>query len=211
MRKMALMFSLVLLLSSVNVFSQDQAPAPSFKEGDFWRFKVTEDVKDLSSTKELDGIYELIHSQATVKAFELIGDKKVEVNLDPDDRSGTFLVLLGLHPKRLHLKFPLLVGQKWNYNYSFRPTGIRGFVQTRTTEVRVVGIEQITVPAGTFDTFKIITETISSRGPFASGGSRDSTATFFYSAETKCIIKSSNDSDTVKREIELIKFGSVAK
>ena len=43
----------MLLLSSVYASSRDQAPAPAFKDGDFWQFKVTEDIADVTSTKEL--------------------------------------------------------------------------------------------------------------------------------------------------------------
>lgn len=74
---------------------------------------MTEDVVDLSSTKELDEIYELVYSQGTVKAFLLTGDHRDEVILDPDDCSGALLGLLGLNPKRPYLKVPLSVGQKW--------------------------------------------------------------------------------------------------
>lgn len=210
-----LVFSTVLSLLTPCAFSQDQAPAPVFKDGDFWQFKVTEDVANLSSTKELDGVYELVYSQGKVKAFELTGDQKIEVDLDPDDRTGTLLVLLGLNPKRPDLKFPLSVGQKWNYTYQFRPTGSR-VVHPRTVEVRVVGIEPVITQAGAFRAFKILVETNWSsggRGPKVESRVNHSTTTYFYSAESKSIVKSGGkssveSSNESKREIELVKFGS---
>jgi len=210
-----LLFSTLLSLFTVCAFSQDQAPAPVFKDGDLWQFKVTEHVANVSSTKELDGIYELVYSQGNVKAFELTGDKKVEVYLDPGDRSGTLLVLLGLNPKRPDLKFPLSVGQKWNYTYQFRPTGSR-VVHPRNVEVHVVGIEPVITQAGTFRAFKIVIETNWSsggKGPKVDSKVNHSRTTYFYSAESKSIVKSGGkgsvtSSNESKREIELIKFGS---
>lgn len=218
MRKLVPTFSLALLLSSVCAFSQEQAPAPVFKDGDFWQFKVIEYVANLSSTALLNGIYELVYSQGKVIAFELTGDQKVEINLDPDDRTGTLLVLLGLNSKRPDLKFPLSVGQKWNYAYQFKATGGR-VVHSRHVEVSVVGIESVITQAGTFRAFRIIVETnwwTGARGPKVETKMNHSTTTYFYSAETKSIVKSGGknsvkSSNESKRQIELIKFGSVAK
>jgi hypothetical protein len=67
MRQMAIIFSLMQVLSTVCAFGQDQAPAPVFKDGDFWQFRMA--TKNIaSSTRHLeDGIYELAYSQAQVK------------------------------------------------------------------------------------------------------------------------------------------------
>jgi hypothetical protein len=50
--------------------------------------------------------------------------------------------------------FPLTVGKKWDFKYSFvnKVTGVRGRQQL---EAHVVGVEKIKVPAGEFEAFKI--------------------------------------------------------
>jgi len=49
------------------VFAQEQAPAPSFKEGDAWQFSISRKGEVGSSTEQNDGVYELSVSQGTVK------------------------------------------------------------------------------------------------------------------------------------------------
>jgi hypothetical protein len=78
------------LLSTVCAFSQEQAPAPVFKDGDFWRFNVTEDIANVSSTRELDGVYELIYSQGTAKIFQSPEGQRSEVGLDQVDLPVSF-------------------------------------------------------------------------------------------------------------------------
>jgi hypothetical protein len=202
-----LLFSTLLSLFSPCAFGQEQAAAPAFKDGDFWHFRITEDVANLSSTRELDGIYELVYTQGAVKGFQLTGDQKLEIALD--DRSGLLLQLLGLAEKRSNLKFPLFVGKKWNY--VFRPTEGR-MAPSRDVEVRVVGIESVTTRAGNFRAFKIIREVnwrSGGRGPKILSEAKSSTSILFYSPESKSIVKESMESsDGSSREVELIKIGS---
>ncbi len=201
MRKIALMFSFVLLLSSVCAFSQDQAPAPAFIDGDFWQFQMA--IKSIgSSTKYIDdGIYELDYSQEKVKIFTIRNGQKTEL----DEGGRLLLRLLGLSRTRLNVKFPLSVGQKWNYDYKFQFPG--SITQNRSVEVNVVGIEQISTPAGTFRTFKL-----SSEGNWLQKGGRSSgfsKSIYFYSPETKSIVNENEEGEGLTRSIQLIKFGSV--
>lgn len=205
-----LLFSTLLSLFTPCAFGQEQAAAPAFKDGDFWHFRIIEDVANLSSTRELDGIYELVYTQGTVRGFQLTGDQKLEIALD--DRSGLLLRLLGLAEKRSNLEFPLFVGKKWNY--AFRPTGGR-MVASQNVEVRVVGIESVTTRAGNFRAFKIIREANwrsgGGGGPKIPSEAKSSTTILFYSPESKSIVKGSlESSDGTSREFELIKFGSEA-
>jgi len=211
-----LLLSTMFSLFAVCAFSQERALAPAFKDGDFWQFKVTEHLAtNVSSTKALDGVYELVYSQGKVKGFLLAGDHKGEVDLDPDDHTGTLLVLLGLNPKRPDLRFPLSVGQKWNYAYQFKTPGTR-MVHPRNVDVSVAGIESVSIQAGTFRAFRILVETNWSsggRGPKVDSKVNRTTTTYFYSAESKSIIKSGRNnslktSNETKSGIELVKFGS---
>jgi hypothetical protein len=139
----------MLLLSTVCAFSQEQAPTPAFRDRDFWHFKIKEDVANVSSTRELDGVYELIYANGAVKVFHLPSGQRSELALDQVDRAGVFRGLLGLNPKRPDLKFPLYIGQAWTYSFQGSPIGSR-VTRTRHVEVRVIGIDQVTTQAGNF-------------------------------------------------------------
>src|SRR5262245_27327525 len=206
MRKLALVFSLMLLLSSVYAFSQDQAVAPVFKDGDFWQFKVVSK-GFASSTIGLDGIYELAYSQEKVNIFEVTDRQKIELNLHRDPE--LLLSLLGLSKDRSDLKFPFSVGQKWDYEYKFQTAG-SSTSQNRSVGVSVVSVEQVNTPAGSFRAFKLSAEANwLRRGARSQGGSK---TVYFYSTETKSIIKNSyEEREGAIRTIELVKFGSVPK
>ena len=68
-------------------------------------------------------------------------------------------------------------------------------------------MEQVTTPAGSFKAYKLIkNERSTSGGRF--GGATNITTTYFYSPETRSIVKSSNvnDNNPGTTETELIKF-----
>lgn len=197
----------VLFIFALEVSSQDQAPAPVFKEGDFWQFKVTEKDLATNSSEALNGTWELSYSQGGIKGFILTGEQKEEIELKSDHPTDLLLVLLGSSKIRQDLKFPLSVGQKWSYDFRYRPIGARS-EQTRSVEVRVVGIEEVRTAAGTFRTFKIEKEESGS----TRRGVNHQVTTYFYSPATKSIAKSLyQGSGGGKRETELIKFGSASK
>jgi hypothetical protein len=203
MRKIALMFSFVLLLSSVCAFSQDEAPTPAFNDGDYWEFRIaTKNVA--SSTKYLeDGVYELAYSQEKVKIFTIRGGQKTEF----DENEEGLLGLLGMSRNRANLKFPLSVGQKWNYDYKYQPGG--STPQNRSVEVNVVAIEQINTPAGIFRAFRLSSEENWLRkGSRSSGFSK---SIYFYSPQTKSIVNLNEEQEGLTKSIQLIKFGSVPK
>jgi hypothetical protein len=76
------------------VLSQDRAPAPAFKEGDTWQFNFARAGDTTSSTAFLDGLYEVVYTQGKAKAFQVTGEKKEEMIINPD---GPAEGLLKLH------------------------------------------------------------------------------------------------------------------
>jgi hypothetical protein len=82
--------------------------------------------------------------------------------------------------------------------------------QRRSVEVNVAEMEQVTTPAGSFKAYKLVrSESWSTTGRGGGGGrANTATTTYFYSPETKSIVKSSsvNDNNPGTVEIELIKF-----
>ena len=192
---------------STALFAQEQAPAPSYKEGDTWQFNISRKGQIGTSTDLNEGMYELSVTQGVVKLYEVDGGKKNEKPIEPDGPTQTFVRLIGQKSdQRPTLKFPLSVGQKWTYEYETKPPGSK-FNQRRSAEVNVVGMEQVTTPAGSFKAYKLIRSESWTVGSLR-GQKGGSTTTYFYSPETRSIVKSSNVSEnnpgTV--ETELIKF-----
>jgi hypothetical protein len=202
-------FAVALFWSTVVVLAQDQAPAPVFKEGDTWQFNRTNKGQLTSSSERISGIYELVFSQGQMKLYEVAGTEKNELDVKPGGPGEGLFAAVANSERRPTLRFPLSVGQKWTYEYENMPVGARpgSQAQKRSAEVAVTGIEQVTTPAGSFRAYKLV------RTEQWRGGGRNvvwnkSTITYFYSPETKSVVKSSSvqDNSSATSENELIKF-----
>jgi hypothetical protein len=170
-----------------------------------WQINISRKDQVASSTAQNEGAYELVYTQGKVKVFEVNGSQKTEIEVQPDSPAEGLLGAIGKNPKRPDLKFPLSIGQKWEYQLVVRPAGSRQD-QRRSAEVTVMGQEQVTTPAGSFKAFKLIRSESWSVG--RAGGTNSSTSTFYYSPETRSIVKrvtenANNPGATVN---ELIKF-----
>jgi len=191
-------------------FVQAQAPAPAFKEGDIWQLKFESKGQRGTSTDRLDGIFEIAFTQGVFKLYEVEGGKgrggEIPIQIGTDDRSERLLAGFGQIEKRQALKFPLSVGQKWNYEYTTRPVGATSD-QKRSVEVNVVGMEDVATPAGTFKAFKLVRVEAYFPSARATKYVR-ATVTYFYSPDTKSNVKSSstNDANDATIQYELIKF-----
>lgn len=199
-------FAFAIVWSTAVVFAQDQATAPSFKEGDTWQFNIVRKGGIASSTEFNEGIYELSFTQGKVKLFEVSGNQKNEIEVKPDGPTRSLLTLVGKSEQSATLKFPFSVGQKWTYDYVTRPAG-QTRDQKRSVEVNVAGVEQVTTLGGSFKAYKLVrTESWSAgkRGNRQGG----QTVTYFYSPDTRSVVKLSSESEGsgASTETELIKF-----
>ena len=202
-------FSVVVLAffwSIATVSAQDQAPAPSFKDGDTWQINRTAKGQRTSSSERVTGIYDLVFSQGQVKVYEVNGNQKTEMDIKSEGPGSGLTSLIGIQEDRPSLNFPLSVGQKWSYEYVNRPIGAREDVKF-FVEVTVSGIEQVTTPAGSFKAYKLV------RNQQRRAGGRtvkwiSTTTTYFYSPDTKSVVKSTTVSDDGPgtTDTELIKF-----
>jgi hypothetical protein len=207
-RTLSVGFAVALFWSTAIVFAQEQAAAPSFKEGDTWQFNISRKGQIASSTDQNDGMYELSVTQGAVKIYEVNGSQKNEIPIQPEGPTQALLFLVGKSEQQPGLRFPLSVGQKWTYQYQTRPAGLPRD-QRRSVEVNVAGMEQVTTLAGSFKSYKLIkSESWSTTGPRGGTGGGSNTATYFYSPETRSIVKRSNvnDNNPGTVETELIKF-----
>lgn len=87
------------------------------------------------------------------------------------------------------LAFPLEVGKRWRFasDWLFKPKGSRG---KATVEVAVVAHERVTVPAGTFDAFRLASrEALSGTSPIGSRYDGETTRTYWYAPAARAIVK----------------------
>ncbi len=198
MRKIVILgiVAIGILFSHVAAFSQDEASKPRYKNAETWLFTVKEGGSIGSSSALLNGTYELSIVDGKLKIAEVNGSQKEELDPRP-------IILVGLLAFGRNLDFPLTIGKTWTLDYKGRYIGGSTLVARKIT-YEVKGVEQVTTPAGTFRAFKL--ESDDRAGP------RDYyTTTYWYSPQTRSIVKSVFDASSggqsrgLQREIELIK------
>ena len=192
------------LLGPLNLSAQNEVPAPTFNNGDFWVFKVAEAEFQVQSTRALDGEFEVFYSGGKflvrrpgggdVSGLD-VGEIRRMVNPDDD---------------RQYFQFPLVVGKKWSVSYEVQLRGNKIPID-RHADTNVTGLEEVATPAGKFRVFKI------ERYDTGGGGKNigNFIYTFYYSPETRSLVKYHSEAVSKgagagggKRDIELIKFGS---
>lgn len=205
MKKLPISLSLTISIAlAAAAFAQQQTTKPEYNGSEVWQYRSSEKGFTGATSEALNGTYELIYQQGTVKAYLIDGSAREEVNTRPDFPGENLLLLLGAADRRPDLRFPLTVGQKWDYKYENTPRGARRS-ETRSVEIAVTGMEQVTTPAGVFNAYKLVKSELWS-GSGKNARQNSSSTTYFYSPDTKSIVKSSFESESGgKREIELIK------
>jgi chemotaxis protein histidine kinase CheA len=182
--------------SLLEIMKRGQTAAPAYKDGDFWHYNVIEDYVNYDS-RALNGIYELRYSAARFQVFS--GTQRVTKD---EGQTGVLLVMVGQgqYMGGQYLNFPLSIGQKWSQEYQ---SGVRASptVLSWTAETNVKDVESITTSAGKFWAFKIVREAWSHRGSKA-------TFTYYYSPQTKSIVKMLTEFLNDRRTVEMVKFGS---
>jgi hypothetical protein len=96
-------------------------------------------------------------------------------------------------------QWPLEVGKTWAFEGEFSPSG--GTARLRQTAT-VVGIEEVTVPAGTFKAFKITYVGTATAG----GQAWPRNETYWYAPDVKADVKATIDTPTHQGSIELTAY-----
>lgn len=190
--------------ASVNLFAQEQANKPDYKDGDFWQYKVTEKGFRTQSTSALNGLYELTYRPDRI-AIRLEGGEQREIR----QAVGELRRMLAIDDVRELLQFPLSVGKKWSTHFEQETNSTAK--RKLATETNVTGLEEITTPAGKFRVFKIerwgSAGSIPTSGRRAGSRTRNYEWTYYYSPQTQSIVKYTyEDEEGGIREIELLKF-----
>ena len=99
-----------------------------------------------------------------------------------------------------YLQFPLSVGQKWDLEFTIRPTGAKKDLSYKG-ETTVSGFESVSSPAGNFRALTLIREIRSSIRT-------DYNATYYYSPEAKSVVKMLFEFSDGPKNVELVKIGA---
>lgn len=87
------------------------------------------------------------------------------------------------------LSFPLAVGKRWKYTseWLFKAKGSKGSMDV---DVSVIGHEKVTVPAGVFEAFKLVSQgRLSGTSPINSQYGGQITTTYWYAPAARSVVK----------------------
>jgi hypothetical protein len=150
----------VLMASCFNLYAQDdnkmsqanaQVERPTFTKDDTWTYRVLNAWTDKELRQYqidyIDADADKLVLQLTNKTTNTVStlNTDLDLNVCRPMSDSTAVACMGPY------KFPMLIGQKVSYDKYPNEDG-SGFIQG---DCRVVGTEKITVPAGSFDTYKI--------------------------------------------------------
>lgn len=161
------------------------AEAPTYNEGEQWLFRV-------KGAGQADGEY-----QVTYK------DGKFDSNDMQFLTSALFVTVYLADPQKKWFEFPLVAGKKWSFRYQHRGA-TTGRTDWRNSEVEVVGPvpQSVKTPAGEFKVIEVRRTDFFGRARFD--------LTYFYSPETKSVVKLVADTDSpagkTHAEMELTKY-----
>jgi hypothetical protein len=192
------------LLGPPNLFAQNEVPVPTFNNGDFWLFNVTEKDFQVQSTRALDGEFEVFYSGGKFLVRRPGGEDVSGLDI------GEIRRMVNPNSEQQYTQFPLAVSKKWATNYNVQLRGNKMPVG-RHADTNVTGLEEVATPAGKFRAFKI------ERYDTGGGGRNigNFVYTYYYSPETRSLVKYHSEAvskgagaSAGKTDIELIKFGS---
>ena len=158
----------------------EKAEAPLIKVGDRWKNEQKDKRtgnKESETTRTVTAV-----SAGMVEGTENDGTFKMTTDLNPLE-STTVAVVSG-EPK--FLSFPLEVGKKWSFKYNFanKTNQSKGRSQL---DAEVVAYEKVTVPAGSFDAFRI-----EAKGFWNNDTSRNngrSKSVYWYAPAAKSVVR----------------------
>jgi len=161
-----------------------QAEAPVYKDGDWWRVKVDvvrpPGVSVSGPVLERFPEYIVKFESNQPRVFGVEGNESKEAN----SRLVTALVL-GRPPWLGEMvRFPLRVGLTWSDRVKFQPPGMQMRLEDAKYEVQAW--EKIKTPKGEFDAFKIVM-TMRAPGPKPLAPGEIRTHTYYYAPDVKAI------------------------
>lgn len=181
--------------------AQSPAEKPTPKVGDKWEFQQS--VKATPGGETAQPFSRTV-SEVLPDRITMMGGSNVTFQ---HDTSLNVIDPKGANYTAMTYKFPMSVGNEWKYTATAGPAG----QMERTGTYKVVAFEPVTVPAGTFDCFRVEGEwQINGRGYTGRGNEK-----YWYCPKINYIAKRTSDftattrdsgTSTEARVLELVKF-----
>jgi len=170
----------------VPVGAQPAADKPAVQVGDAWTFTLTTDTG--KETKEATYVRKVAAVGADGAIDFQIGERIIKA-----DAAGNFLDAKGPEYNRTTYKFPMQVGSEWSYVAKF---GTQVMMEQRGT-YKVVAYEPLTVPAGTFDCYKVEGK---SEAAYKASYQQQLKETYWYCPKVNGIARFQRDQATTSRD-----------
>jgi hypothetical protein len=162
-----------------------QAEAPVYQDGDWWRIKVDvvrpTDVSVSGPVLERFPEYIVKFESNNPKVFGVQGNESKEVN----PQVVTSLVLGRPAWLGEMLRFPLRVGLTWSDRLKFQPPGAQ--MRWEEAKYEVQAWEKTRTPRGEFDAFKIVMTMNVPEAVKSRGRTELRTHTYYYATDVKAI------------------------
>jgi hypothetical protein len=141
--RLAVMIALA-VCAAAPVCAQPAADKPAIKVGDAWMYSMTTDSG--KEAKEVSWARRAVAVGADGSVDVQIGER-----IEKLDAAGNLIDPKGAEFNRMIYKFPMQVGSEWTWVAKF---GTQVVMEQRGT-FKVVAYEPLTVPAGTFDCYRV--------------------------------------------------------
>ncbi|MGQ0512427.1 MAG: hypothetical protein ACT4P9_17630 [Betaproteobacteria bacterium] len=190
--------ALALLLAAPAALAQP-APRPDVRVGDRWEFAVYDTVPTRvpSRTWVVTSV-----TPSVIVGTENGAPLRLTPELNVLDSPRQSETNPGL------LRFPLEVGRRWNYDtqWTFKAKGSTG---TLAMSVEVQAREQVSVPAGEFDAFRLFARgRLGGNSPSNTFYGGETTTTYWYAPAARAIVKSQHHNPYLgKTTVELVGVG----
>lgn len=188
-----LLLAVVLLLPAAVLGQTSSAPRPEIKVGDSWTYTRFD-----KTTKQITGTF--VNTVAKIEGGEITMESR---SASGQGGGGSNVFTPEWHVRKLggreftpaipEYAFPLEVGKSWAGKYT-APSPRGDSIVDYELKGKVVGVESVTVPAGTFDAMKIELETFwVYKGAFGRVGGGLTTGSFnqtiWYAPKAKRFVK----------------------
>lgn len=191
------LIALAMLLSALGAAAQKPKPAAAdyfpLRVGDSWTYRGVDgdteySIKVISEEKQADGTLRYLVEKLAGAKIQTLFSKTSDWVLMHSERYPDHEGLRAKYePARQYLQNPLVAGSKWEWNG-------KDYTQTEVRESnKVVGFENITVPAGKFRAMKVVSEIT---------GAGRMTKTYWY-ADGVGLVKTTTDGGQIKYGSEL--------
>jgi hypothetical protein len=171
----------VLIAAPATALAQS-ADKPALAAGDSWTYRQVADGKETFWTRRVVGV------AADGVADMQIGERafKVDASLNIIDPKGPEYL-------REQYRFPMRVGAEWTSSNK----ALIQYVMDQHSRYKVVALEPLTVPAGTFDCYRVEgTSTIAYKASF----NREIRETYWYCPKVGSFAKVARDTTTISRD-----------